>query len=115
MRACGPQVSGTPTLGDDSLGKRGYDRVDLSVEPHKVLNGKTGADTSGFFYPREGDRVVGFNYVSFRIPPNWLDIDPPTVSDLSGYYTCLVASRLPTRLFVGGHVIRSQRAWPLPW
>ncbi len=45
----------------------------------KVLNTKTGAETSSYFYPKEGDRVVGFNYVSFRIPPNWLDVDPPTV------------------------------------
>jgi hypothetical protein len=72
------QVKGSPTLGDDALGKRGYDRGDLVVEAHKVVNTKTGTETSGLFYPKEGDRIVGLNYVSFRIPPNWLDIDPPT-------------------------------------
>ena len=34
--------------------------------------------TSALFYPKDGDRIVGFNYVSFRVPPNWLEIDPPT-------------------------------------
>lgn len=77
------QVAGSPAMGDESLGKRGYDRGDLVVEPHKVLSAKTGTETSAFFYPKEGDRVVGFNYVSFRIPPNWLDIDPPTVHRFS--------------------------------
>jgi len=76
------QVTGTPALGDGSVGRRGYDRGDLSVEAHKVTNTKTGTETSGLFYPKEGDRVIGFNYVSFRIPPNWLDIDPPTVKPM---------------------------------
>ena len=54
------------------------EREDLAVEAHKVTNSKTGAETSGLFYPQEGDCIVALNYVSFRVPPDWLDVDPPT-------------------------------------
>ena len=37
-------MAGTPSLGDDSLGKRGFDRGDVTVEAHKVLNAKTGTE-----------------------------------------------------------------------
>lgn len=33
---------------------------------------RAGVETSGYYYPKEGDRIICLNYVSFRPPTNWL-------------------------------------------
>ena len=38
----------------------------------RQVAGKSGAETSGWFYPREGDRILSLNYAVFRPPANWL-------------------------------------------
>ncbi|EKX36875.1 hypothetical protein GUITHDRAFT_116897 [Guillardia theta CCMP2712] len=69
-------VSANPNLGDEISGKKGHERGDMYIRPHKIVS-KAGTESSGWYYPREGDRVIAFNYTIFKAPANWLDVDPP--------------------------------------
>ena len=64
-------VAANPNLGDEISGKKGHERGDLYIRPHKIVS-KAGTESSGWYYPREGDRVIAFNYTIFKAPANWL-------------------------------------------
>ena len=64
-----------PRLGEDSLGARGFGGEGYEVRPKRVLNKGTaggGEPPPGFFYPKEGDRILALNYESFKVPTAWL-------------------------------------------
>jgi len=74
-------VAKGPRLGEDALGARGFSGPGYEVFPKRVASrgtiGAAEAPAPGFFYPKEGDRILSLNYESFRVPAAWLGDHPP--------------------------------------